>query len=86
MKLYLQALGTHQLDAGAPIECATPIAPKNWGRSDGEGMEQETDLAWLRGVAALPLTLFTQRTGTATADAGPIHKAQTPVDFPPPLL
>ncbi|EFH80901.1 hypothetical protein [Ktedonobacter racemifer] len=35
MKLYLQVLGTHQLDAGAPIEFAIPIAPENWGRSDG---------------------------------------------------
>lgn len=46
MKLYLQALGTHQLDADAPIECATPIAPEDWGCADGEGMQQETDLAW----------------------------------------
>lgn len=55
--LNLQALGAHQLDADPPIESAAPVSPEDWGGSDGQGMEQETDLARLCGVTALPLTL-----------------------------
>jgi hypothetical protein len=44
-------------------------------------MQEQTDLAWLRGFAALPLALLAQRTGTTTADAGPIHHAQASISF-----
>lgn len=86
MALNLQALETHQLDAGAPIESAAPISPEDWGCSDGEGMQQETDLARFGRVPALPLTLLTQRTGATTADAGSIDQAQIPVGFWTPFL
>ena len=45
-------------------------------------MQQDADLAWLLGGLPLPLTLLAQPTGTATADAGSIHDAQTPIDLP----
>jgi hypothetical protein len=44
-------------------------------------MQQHADLARLCGGAALPLALLAQRTGTATADAGPIHDAQASIGF-----
>jgi hypothetical protein len=44
-------------------------------------MQEHTHLARLRGGAAIPLTLFAQGTGTATADAGPIDDAQGSVSF-----
>ena len=57
MTFHLQALGTYQLDAGASIEAATPVSPEERGSADGQGMQQETDLARFGRVLALPLTL-----------------------------
>jgi len=42
-------------------------------------MQQHAHLAWLRGSGAILLTLLTQWTGAATADAGPIHHAQAAI-------
>ena len=86
MGFHLQALVTPHLDAGSAIEPPTPIAPEDRRCPDGQGMEQETDLARFGRVAAFPLTLPTQRTGTATADAGSLDQADTPVRFWTPLL
>ncbi len=44
-------------------------------------MEQQTDLTRLGSGAALPLTLFAQRAGAATANAGRIHHAQAPISL-----
>jgi hypothetical protein len=49
-------------------------------------MEQEADLARLRGSAAIPLTLLTQRTRAAVANAGRIQHAQATIGFSTPLL
>jgi hypothetical protein len=51
-----------------------------------ERMEQDTHLTWLCGGAAVPLTVFAQRTRTTTADAGSIDHAQASIRFPAPLL
>ena len=79
--LHLHPLTAQQLDAGASMLSATPIEPEERSRTDDERVEQHTHLARLFGGAALPLTLLAQRTGTATADAGCIHQAQTPIGF-----
>ena len=78
---HLQALVSHEVLAGAPMDSPTPIAPEQRGRTHRERMQQHADLARLRGFAALPLTLLAQRTRTTTADAGSIHDAQAPVSF-----
>lgn len=44
-------------------------------------MQQYAHLARLSGGGAIPLALLTQRTGAATANAGRIHDAQTPIGF-----
>ena len=49
-------------------------------------MQQDADLAGLRGSAAIPLTLLAQGTGTTTADAGGIDHAQTPIGFLAPFV
>ena len=86
MELNLLALGAYQLNAGSPIEPATPISPEEWFSPDGQGMEHETDLARLCGVTPFPLTLLTQRAGTTIADTGSIDQAQTPIGFWTPFL
>jgi hypothetical protein len=58
---------------------ATPITPEQRGRTNGQWVQQDTDLTRLFGSAALPLTLLAQRTGAATVDAGCIDHAQTPI-------
>ena len=60
---------------------AGPISPEQWCGADAKRMQQHADLAWFRGVAALPLALLPFRTGTTTADAGSVHDAQAPVSF-----
>jgi hypothetical protein len=78
---HLQALVSHEVLAGAPMDSPTPIAPEQRGRTHRERMQQHADLARLRGFAALPLTLLAQWTRTTTADAGSIHDAQAPISF-----
>jgi len=58
-----------------------PVPPEKRLRTDGQWMQQPTSLAWFLGGAALPLALRAQRTGAATADAGPIHDAQAAIGF-----
>src|SRR6266702_772657 len=66
--LHLNPLETQQMDALPQLNSPAPIFPKHGSGTDSEGMQQHTALAWLRGSAALPLTLVAQRTGAATAD------------------
>ena len=58
-----------------------PVPPEKRRIPDGQWMQQHADLAWFPGGAALPLALRAQRTGAATADAGPIHDAQASISF-----
>jgi hypothetical protein len=58
-----------------------PVPPQERNRPHSEGMQQHTHLARLRGGSALPLTLFTQRTGTATTNAGRIDHTQAAISF-----
>lgn len=81
-----QALVSHELDTGAPVCSAVPIAPEQRDGTGAKRMEQDADLARLRGRAAIPLTLLTQRTRAAVADASRIHHAQAAVGFSTPLL
>ena len=82
----LEALLSGELHAGAPGVSAPPIAPEQWGETDAKRIQQQADLAWLCGGAAIPLTLLTQRTGAAVANAGCIDQAQTAISLATSLL
>ena len=79
--LHLHALVAKEMDAGMPMNPATPVIPSDGFTPDHERMKQHADLARFGCGAALPLTLVAQRTGTATANAGSIHDAQTAIDL-----
>ena len=72
---------TKQLHAYPTMMPTTPVIPEEWLISNHERMQEDAHLARLFGGAALPLTLLTQRAGTATADAGCIHHAQASIGF-----
>jgi hypothetical protein len=78
---HLHTLVAHELHTGTPIRSPAPIAPEEWGRTHRERMQQHAHLARLCRRAAIPLTLLTQRTGTATANAGAIHHSQAAISF-----
>jgi hypothetical protein len=63
--------------AYTPVDAACGSNPRHEDglRPDDHWMQKYAHLAWLFGGAAIPLTLLTQSTGTATADAGRIHHA-----------
>ena len=84
--LDLDALIAQELDAGSSVAPTTPVTPEKWRIPDSQWMQQDADLARLLGGFALPLTLLTQRAGTATADAGRIHHAQAAIGFSTPLM
>ena len=83
---YLDALVAHELQTGASVFSATPILPKKRLLPDCERMQKETDLARLRGLAAIPLALLAQRTGTTTANTGRIDHTQAPIGLATPLM
>lgn len=74
-------LVTHELQAGTPMLSAAPIPPEQWCGTNGQWMKQQADLARLLRGMPLPLTLLAQRTGPATAYAGPVHDAQAALSF-----
>ena len=78
---HLKVLMTHQLHTGTSMFSPAPVSPEKRRIPDGQWMQQHADLAWFLGGAALPLTLRTQRTGAATADAGSIHDTQASISF-----
>jgi hypothetical protein len=86
LDLDCDALMAHQLDAGPPVDPTTPVPPEKRRIPNGQGMQQDADLARLLGDAALPLTLLAQRTRAAIADAGRIDHTQTAIGFSTPLL
>jgi hypothetical protein len=47
------------MDAGAPMNPATPVLPEKWFLSNDERMEKHTDLARFARFAAIPLALLT---------------------------
>ena len=75
-----------KLVAGPAMLPPTPVPPEQRSRANPERMEQDTHLTWLCGGAAVPLTVFAQRSRTTTADAGSIDHAQASIRFPAPLL
>jgi hypothetical protein len=83
---HLDALVPHELQTGAPVRSAAGVAPEQRCGTHPQRMEQHTHLARLRGRAAIPLALLTQRTRAAVANAGRIHHAQTAIGLAPPLL
>lgn len=85
LKLDLDPLTAH-LKTGPAVLPPIPVPPEQRSRANPERMEQNTHLTWLYGSAAVPLTVFAQRTGTATADAGCIDHTQASIRFPAPLL
>jgi hypothetical protein len=84
--LHLHPLLTQQLDALPPMQPPAPISPEHRGWTNGEGMQEHTNLARLFGGAALPLTLFPLRARAATAKTGRIDHPQASVSFPTPLM
>jgi hypothetical protein len=70
---HLDVLIMQKPHAGSPMLSPAPILPEERRTSDGEEMEEDTDLARLCGGVTIPLALLAQRTGTTTADAGSIH-------------
>ena len=80
-KAYLDTLVSHKLHAGAPVFSTAPIMPEERGRADNEWMQKNADLAGLARLAAIPLALLTERTGTATVNAGSIHDTQASMGF-----
>ena len=79
--LDLDALPAQELDTGASVDSTTPILPEERRIPNDKRMEQDAHLAWLARFAPLPLALLTQRTGTATADAGSIDDTQAAIGF-----
>ena len=73
--LHLHALMPEKVHTRPSMPPAAPIPPEDGLRPDDHWMQKDAHLAWLFGGAAIPLTLLTQSTGTATADAGRIHHA-----------
>ena len=86
LHLYFDALATQELHARSPMLPPAPVLPEDWSWPNAEGMQQHTHLARLAGGTALPLTLFPQRTGAATANAGRIHHAQAAIGFSTSLM
>lgn len=78
---HLDALMSHEWSAGASMLSATPIPPEQWGRTNGERMEQHADLARFGCGAAVPLTRLAQWTRTTPANAGSIHHTHTAIDL-----
>jgi len=66
---------TQKVQTRPSMPPAAPILPEDGLRPDDHWMQKDAHLAWLFGGTAIPLTLLTQSTGTATADAGGIHHA-----------
>ena len=83
---HFEALVSHELDTGTSMFSAAPIPPEQRCGTNGERMQQHTDLAWLQGFATLPLALLAQRAGAATAHAGRIHDTQAAIGFSTPLV
>jgi hypothetical protein len=65
----------------ADVLCGSNLAKPQWCGTDAKRMQQPASLARFRGIAAQPLALLPQSTGTTTADASSIHDAQTPISF-----
>jgi hypothetical protein len=86
LHLHFHTLLPKERHTCASMKSPTPITPEERSRTDDEGMQEHTHLARLCCGAALPLTLFPQRAGATTADAGRIDDAQAPVGFPAPLM
>jgi hypothetical protein len=84
--LHLHTLVTQQMDARPPMKPPAPISPEHRSRTNGQRMQEETDLARFRGSVALPLALRAQWARAATADAGRIHHAQAAIGFSTLLL
>src|SRR5260370_1674565 len=75
---YLDTLMTHQPPAHPSVEPTAPVTPEYRLRPAEERMQQHAYLARFGGRAPNPLTLFSQKTGAATAHARSMHSAQTP--------
>src|SRR6266851_2526520 len=84
--LDLARVGCAAADMPADVAAGSSHAKPQRSRAHGKRMQQHAYLARLLGGAALPLALPSQRTGTATADAGRIHHAQTAIGFSAPLM
>src|SRR5260221_12667293 len=65
--LNVPPLMGQQIHAGSSMVPSAPILPKNGLWSNHERMQEYAYLARLRGGAAIPLALLTQRTGTTVA-------------------
>lgn len=88
---HIYALAAEQLDTLPSMGSAPPISPekglagrkrlhpRGQCRSSTERRQDSTHPARLFGGRPMPLTLLTQWTGTAMANAGCIHHTQGPI-------
>jgi hypothetical protein len=83
---HINALVSHELDAGAPVFSAAGVAPEQRRGTHSQRMQQHTHLAWLCDRAPIPLTVLAQRARAAGTNTGRIDHPQTSVRFPTPLL
>jgi hypothetical protein len=81
LHLDLHALVVKQLYTRPPMSSSTPVLPEERRIPNDKRMEQDAHLARLARFAPLPLARLSQRAGTATANAGSIHDAQTAIGF-----
>src|SRR5258707_4844084 len=65
--LHLHTLVTQQMDARPPMKPPAPISPEHRSRTNGQRMQEETDLARFRDSVALPLALLAQWAKPATS-------------------
>src|SRR6202011_5683693 len=86
LRLSLHPLVAKQVNAGSPMNPATPALPEKRFLSDDERMEKHTDLARFARFAAIPLTLLTQLARAATTNAGRIDHTQASIGFPASLV
>ena len=84
--LDLHALVAKQLEAGTPMNPATPVMPEERSRTDDHWMQQHAHLARLCRRPAIPLALLAQGTGTTTTDTGRIDHAQASIGFLAPFV
>lgn len=79
--LDLHLLSTQQVNAGAPLFAAAPVAPEQRSRGNGQRVQEQADPAWMFGRRSMPLTVRTQPAGATITDAGLIDHAQAPIRF-----
>ena len=80
-KVYLDALMTQELHAGASMFPARPVSPEQRSRATLARMQQETHAAGVLGLVPVPLTLFAQGADTTVRDPSLIDQTQAAISL-----